>query len=211
MLRLTHNQTVQGPIRVTDIDDGLPTQTARRGVGDPDKYELDGSVLSGPDKSTKPGVNHHKQKCYIPRTKAGDATVAGYIDLKESDRVLLSQNKGVIKGLQAAGLITVTSFVATDLAAPTVATAVIDDPGAGDLTITGTGMTSLAPEITSVIITGDGAVTLTQTQITGGGGTVTATSIVIPAALVPGIAATTTSVQVRADLQTSSPAVAVTV
>jgi len=204
MLRITHNQTVQGALLLNDINDGLPRQTAKRGVGDPKRYVRDGNSLSGPDKSTKPGVNFNKQKVYVPRTKAGDATVAGYIDLKEGDRVLLSQAKGTIHGLQVAGLITVTSFLPTDVVAPVITTADLDTPSSGDLTITGTGLTSLAPEITTVILTGTGAKTLTQTQITTGGGTVSATSIVIPAALIPGVATSTTSAQVRADAQLSS-------
>lgn len=208
MLRITHTQVAIGPHHLTDIDDGLPRQTAKRGVGDPKRVERDGSGLSGPDKSTKPDVNYLKQKVYVPRVKAGETSVAGYIDLKETDRVLMSQAKGCIKGLQAAGHITVTSFTAADVAAPTVASAVMDSPGVGDMTITGTNLTSLVPDITSVIITGTGAVTLTQSQITVGGGSVSATSIVIPAALIPSVAAATSSVQVRADGQLSAVVVA---
>jgi hypothetical protein len=204
MLRITHTQVAIGPHLITDIDDGLTRQTAKRGTGDPKRSQRDGSVLSGPDKSTKPGVNYLKQKCYLPRVKAGETSVAGYIDLKETDRVLMSQGKGCINGLRVAGHITVTSFTAADVAAPTVATAQTDVPGAGDLTITGTNLTSLAPDITSVVITGTGAKTLTQSQITTGGGTVSATSIVILAALIPGVDATVSSVQVRADAQLSS-------
>jgi hypothetical protein len=204
MLRITHTQVAQGRHTIPDIDDGIPHQTAKRGTGDPKRYQRDGSGLSGPGKSTKPGVNYLKQPCYVPRAKVGETTVAGYIDLKETDRVLLSQAKGCIKGLQAAGHVTVTSFVASDVLAPTVASAVLDDPGVGDLTVTGTNLTSLAPDITTVTLTGFGAKTLTQSQITTGGGTITATAIVIPAALVPGIATSTTSVQVRADAQLSA-------
>ena len=204
MLRITHAQTVQGPLYISDIDDGLPRQTAKDGVGDPKRYQRDGSGLSGPDKSTMAAVNNAKQRCYVPRTKATDATIAGYIDLVESDRVLMSQAKGVIHGLSTAGLLTVTSFTSADVAAPTLATADLGTPGVGDITLTGTNMTSLAPNITTVIITGTGAVTLTQAQIITGGGTVSATSIVIPAALVPGVALTTSSAQVRADDQLSA-------
>lgn len=204
MLRLTHTQVAQGALYIPDIDGGLPRRTARRGIGDPKKYERDGNVLSGPDKSTKPGINYNKQKCYVPRTKPGEPTIAGYIDIKESDPVLMSQARGTIKGLQTAGHLTVTSFIPTDIAAPTLATADLDTPGLGDLTITGTNLTSLAPDITTVILTGTGAITLTQAQIVTGGGSVGATSIVIPAALIPGVAVTTTSAQVRADGQLSA-------
>jgi hypothetical protein len=84
-----------------------------------------------------------------------------------------------------------------------VSSAVLDTPGAGDVTITGTNMLSVSPNVTTVTFTGTGAVTLTQSQITTGGGTVSNTSIVIPAALVPGVAVATTSVKVRADDQDS--------
>lgn len=204
MLRITHTQVAQGSLYLTDIDDGLPRQTAKDGVGNPKSYQRDGSGLSGAGKSTRPGVNYLKQKCYVPRVKAGETTVAGFIDLKETDRVLMSQAKGVIKGLQAAGHITVTSFLDSDVAAPVATTIEIDAPGAGQVTITGTGLTSLAPDITTVTITGTGAVTLTQTQITGGGGTVGATSIVIPSALIPGVVKNASLASVRADGQTTT-------
>lgn len=204
MLRLTHTQVAQGVLYIPDIDDGLPRQTAKRGVGAPKRYQRDGSGLSGPDSSTQAAVNNGKQKCYVPRVKAGEPTIAGYIDVKESDRVLMSQSRGTIKGLQTAGHLTVTSFIPSDVLAPVLTTADLDTPGAGDLTITGTNLTSLAPDITSVILTGTGAKTLTQSQIITGGGSVSATSIVIPAALIPGAAVATTSAQVRADGQLSA-------
>jgi hypothetical protein len=192
MLRLTHTQVATGGLLINDIDDGLPNKTAKRGVGDPKTYQRDGYA------------NAPKQPCYVPRAKLTDATVAGYIDLVETDRVLLSQQKGTIAGFVRAGLLTVTSFASTVLAAPVLTSATLDTPGAGDLTIVGTGLTSLAPEITTVILTGDIELTLTQAQIVSGGGSVGATSIVIPAALIPGAAATTTSAQVRADAQLSA-------
>jgi hypothetical protein len=193
MLRLIHTQTTQGAILVDDIDDGLPNKTAHRlgSNADPKAYDRDGYA------------NSPKQKCYVPRTKPGTPTIQGYIDLKQTDRVALSAGKGKIKKLKDAGLITVVSLTAADLSAPTVASAAIDTPGAGDVTITGTNMLSVSPNFTTVTFTGTGAVTLTQSQITTGGGTVGNTSIVIPAALVPGVAATTTSVKVRADDQDS--------
>lgn len=199
MLRLIHNQTITGAILVDDIDDGLPNKTAQRlgGTADPKAYRRDGYA------------NYPKQSAYIPRLKPTDVTLPGYIDLNETPRVTLSAGKGKIKKLQTAGLITVVSFNASDLSTPTLATAAIDTPGAGDLTLTGTFFVSLSPNITKVLITGTGGpLTLTQSQITLGGGTISNTSIFIPAALVPGIAAATTSVRVQAD-DKLSPLVAV--
>lgn len=196
MLRVIHNQTVTGAILVDDIDDGLPNKTARRlgGTADPKAYERDGYA------------NARKQPCYVKRVSTADPTVAGYIDVEETARVLLSSEKGKIAGFRAAGLVTLVSFVAADVAAPTVASAVLG----GTLVITGTNLTSLAPNITRVVITGTGATTLTQSQITLGGGVVGALSITIPLAMIPGVAIATSSVAVTADLQTSTPAVAVT-
>jgi hypothetical protein len=179
MLRLIHAQTVVGAILVPDIDDGLPNKTAHRLEGDPKQYERDGYA------------NSPKQKCYIPPT--------GYIDLQETDRVVASAAKGAIKKLQNAGLISVVSFTPADLNTPVLTLANLDAPGAGDLTLTGTGFLSLAPATSSVVITGTGAITLTSTQITTGGGTFTNTSVVIPTALIPGVVVTASSAKVIAD------------
>jgi len=187
MLRLIHKQTTAGALLINDIDDGLPNKTARRMVAPATQYERDGYA------------NKPKQKCYVPRVNSADSTQAGYIDLTETDRVLLSYQKGTIAGLVRAGLLDVVSFVAGDIAAPTLSLADLGTPGAGDLTLTGTSLTSIAPDVTSVVITGTGAVTLTATQILTGGGTVSATSIFIPAALVPGVALATSSAKVKSD------------
>jgi len=191
MLRLIHNQTVQGAILVDDIDDGLPNKEVHRlgSTADPKAYVRDGYA------------NKPKQSCYVPRTQAstGFPLIQGYITLNETPRVTLSAGKGKIAGLQTAGLVTVVSLVASDLAAPTLTLADKDTPGAGDLTLTGTTFLSVAPDVTTVVITGTGAVTLTSTQIISGGGTVGATSIFIPAALVPGIANATSFVKVLAN------------
>jgi hypothetical protein len=202
MLRLIHQQTVQGAILVDDIDDGLPNKSYHRlgSTADPKAYVRDGTI-------DKP-----KQNCYVPRTRTAEGfpLIAGYIDLDETSRVLSSEGRGKIKGLRDAGYISTVSFVAADLAAPVVTQAEIDVPGAGDLTIDGTGFLSVAPDITTVIITGDGAVTLTQAQIVAGTGTVSDTAIVIPAALVAGISDTTTSVQIQADEQLSNTVAVIT-
>jgi hypothetical protein len=305
MLRLIHNQTVSGSILVNDIDDGLPNKAARRevarekvsgipvlvagGISDPANSRLDGSSLGGRDKSTLPGVNSPKQKCYIPRYKllsngTHDTSIAGYIDVVESDRVLISQNRGVIYGLSQFGdlagigdltfstptvtvtdagavflatdigkyveitgatnptnngsflitavptpttfrysnalgvaetgvnyevvrgtsLITVVSFAAADVAPPRLTSAVIDSGGVGYLTINGTGLTSLEPDLTRVTITGATIVTLTQSQIVAAGGSLSPTAIVIPPALLPVVTVGTSSVTVVADNQTLS-------
>jgi len=194
MLRIVHTQlsSVLGPVRLDDCDDGLPHLTAHRGAtGNPKADAHDGYS----DKA--------KQPCYVPRTMAsmGLPLVAGYIDLRETDRVKLSAAQGKIAGFKNAGIVSVISFTAADVAAPTVASAVL----ATDLTITGTNLDSLAPNESIVTITGTGAKTLTKTQILAvGGASFSNTSIVIKAASIPGVAIATSSVRVKADLQNSA-------
>lgn len=192
MLRLIHNQSVYGAILVDDIDDGLPNKQVHRlgSTADPKAYKRDGYA------------NEPKQPCYIPRSKASDASIAGYIDLNETQRVLFSAGQGKISKLVQAGLIDKVQFTASDLAAPVITNAQADTPSDGDVTLTGTNLTSVSPNITTVTFTGEGAVTLTQTEITDAGGTVSATSIVVPASLFPATEAATGSITtiVGADL-----------
>ena len=193
MLRLIHNQTVSGAILVDDIDDGLPNKTAHRlgSSGDPASYARDGYA------------NYPKQPCYIPRVKPTNVALQGYIDIRETERALLSAGKGKIAGLVRAGLISVVSFTQADVTAPAVTTAVLTVASAA-LVITGTAMTSLAPNQSSVTITGPGAVTLTQAAILTGGGNFTDTSVSIPQALVPGLTAASL-LSVTADDQAATP------
>jgi hypothetical protein len=202
MLRLIHTQSTQGAILVDDIDDGLPNKNVHRlgSTGDPAAYKRDGYA------------NEPKQACYLPRTKPTDAAVAGYIDLNETQKVLLSAENGKIAGLQTAGLISVVSLTAADLASPTISGAVL---AAGDLTISGTGFLSVSPEITTVEMWGPTlggseaapAIILTAAQILAvAPGAVSNTSIVIDATLL-GALAIADSVKVRADAQYSLPEV----
>jgi len=86
---------------------------------------------------------------------------------------------------------------------PTVTSATLDSPSAGDVTIAGTGLGKETGDATNrlrsttVRFTGDVTVTLYQERIEGAGGSVSDTTIVIPASLIPGAATTTTSVQVQ--------------
>jgi hypothetical protein len=194
MLRLIHKQTTLGPLLVDDIDDGLPNKTVHRmgTTADPKAYPRDGYA------------NKPKQSCYIPYAHPADTTIAGFIDVYETDRVTHSAGKGKIYGLRRAGLIDVTVFAEADVATPVITNAQLGVPGAGDLTITGTGLLSLAPVTTKVELTGTGAVTLTQAEILAGTGTISDTSIFIPAALVPGIAAPGTAALVVSDEKRSN-------
>lgn len=176
MLRIQHNGTTLGPILIDDIDDGLPNKTAHRLVGDPYAYNRDGYA------------NVPKQRCYVPR--------GGKIDLAETNRVTLSAAKGKIAKLKAVGHITVTSVDPATVAAPRLNSAVL---AAGKLTLNGTTFISVAPDVTTVTITGTGGKILSAQEITTGGGTITATKIEIPSTLLPGVAATTSSAKVTAN------------
>jgi len=196
MLRLIHSQTVTGGILVDDIDDGLPNKQVHRlgSSGDPKAYARDGYA------------NAEKQKCYVPRVKAGEITIPGYIDLRETPRVVLSAAKGKIAKLVTAGRISVVSFSPSDIATPTITSGTRATPGAGDLTLVGTGFLSVSPDVSTVRVfgTGVGDVTLTSTQVLGGtGGVFTNTSIVIDTLLIPGLQAGN-QVIVRADGLTSA-------
>ena len=197
MLRIFHSQAVAGAILIDDIDDGLPNRTVHRlgSTGDPHAYERDGYA------------NKPKQPCYVPRVQASNPLAPGFINVNETPRVVLSAGKGKISKLQSAGLIRVVSIAPEDVATPTLTLADLGTPSAGDLTLTGTTFLSIEPDISTVVITGTGAITLTATQITTGGGTVSATSIFIPAALIPGVAVATSSAKVVSNGK-SSPVVA---
>ncbi len=143
MLRLIHNQTGSGAIVVDDIDDGLPNKEVHRmgSSSDPKTYLRDGYA------------NSPKQPNYVPYSNLVDSTIAGYIDLDETPRVILSAAKGKIYNLspRRANLVTVLNFVAADVVAPVLTSAALG--GGGDVTLTGTTMTSLIPQITTVAFT----------------------------------------------------------
>lgn len=196
MIRLIHAQSVSGAILVDDIDDGLPNKAFHRlgATADPKAY----------DRETAAGVA--KQPCYVPVTSAntGFPLVSGYIDLLETQRVVHSEGQGKILALVDAGLVSSVSFVAADVALPTLT--VVDEatPGAGDCTLTGTNLISVSPDVTTVVFTGTGAITLTVAQILAGSGSANATTIVIPAALFTNGAingAGATSAQITANQQ----------
>jgi hypothetical protein len=200
LFRLIHTQTQLGTLLINDIEDGTP------------RREFD---------------DYNKQDVYIPYYRnyfnndglvEVDETQPGYIDLIPTDDVLLSRDSGVIAGLEAGGFLTVVEIATGALAAPTITTAQQDTADATDATndyrvvITGTNFLSTSPDESSVLLTAASAatVTLSPTDITGGGGTFTDTSIVIPAA-VHGFATdgsnNVTDAAVTADRQTATAAV----
>lgn len=175
MLRLIHNQTVQGAILVDDIDDGLPNKEVHRlgSNGNPKAYERDGYA------------NKPKQSCYIPRAQAAFPTIQGHIDLNQTPRVLFSAGKGKISKLSQAGLITVVSLTAAQVATPVVTAATTVGL---NFQITGTTFVSVQPDTTTVTLAQAGGVSApapavwTQAAIIAAGGAISATQITIPTA-----------------------------
>lgn len=172
-IRLVHTQTQIGDLLVNDIEDGTPR---------------------------RPFDDYNKQDVYVTFNRkffnsAGlvevDTDNPGFIDLLPTDDVLLSRDHGVIAGLADGGFVTVIDIADGALAAPAVATANQDNADATDATndyrveITGTNFLSTAPDVSTVLVTAANAATilLTDADITGGGGTFTDTSIIIPAAV----------------------------
>jgi hypothetical protein len=190
MKRLVHSQQGIGALLIDDIDDGLPNKTAHRlgSSGDPNAAIRDGYA------------NQPKQGTYVPYAKKTDTSIPGYLDLQETTRVTLSVEKGKIAGFLRAGKLSVVDLVAADLTAPTLASGTRNSPGAGDLSLSGTGFLSVTPDITQVILSGAGvgSKTLTAAQIITASGSVGATAIVILASLLTGLAAGD-KVQVKAN------------
>jgi hypothetical protein len=93
---------------------------------------------------------------------------------------------------------------------PTLSVADLNTPTTGALTLTGTFMGNYDNKDTKVRVTGPGInKTLYQKAIEAAGGSVSATSIVIPASLIPGATLTTTTARVQVR-QRATAAVAMT-
>lgn len=199
MLRLIHAQTVQGGILVDDIDDGLPNKQVDRlgSTADPKAYVRDGYA------------NKPKQPSYVPYSHAlpTGGTVAGFINLNQTERVTYSSGKGKISKLQTAGLVSVVSLVAADIIAPVVTAASTVGP---NFHIVGTTLSSVAPDQTSVTLAQAGGVTApnpatwTQAAILLAGGTISATAINIPSAAFVTAPVAGNTVRVNANEQNSN-------
>jgi hypothetical protein len=189
MIRIKHTQTTPGTILLADIDDGLRF-----------KYKIN------TDNSRSIAL---KQPVYVDYVNVNDVTQPGYVDLVDSDKVLLSLDHGTLHGLVAGGFVTATAFAQTALVTPVIAAAQVGVPAGGDLTITaasGKTFLSILPDTSYLTITGTGAIVLTRAQvIVPVGGIWTATSIVVKSALftVP-IAATTSFAKVTANKKDSN-------
>jgi hypothetical protein len=195
MLRLIHAQSYAthsavpvSNILIDDIDDGLPNKPVHTlgSTGDPKAYKREGYALAP------------KQACYVTRNKVAvrnseyasiDASVPGYVDLRETERVTLSWKKGKIFKFAGLGYITVVGpFSESLLAAPTITLTSLTT----NLVITGTGFLSETPDISTVAVTiastGGNQIILKQSDIVSSGGSFSDTSVTIPLSLLPGLA-----------------------
>lgn len=134
----------------------------------PQGISRDGSILldkidkSQGNSENPPYAQNPKQKLYVPWANPLDLSVKGYVDLVQTDEVLLQkQAEGSIGGLITDGWVTASVVASNLLATPVVATAVRDISDT-ETTVTGTTFLSVAPDLTYVELTNDvsGAVQL---------------------------------------------------
>jgi hypothetical protein len=102
-----------------------------------------------------------KQRVYVPYRNPVDPNVKGYSDFVPTDRILLSADRGTIKGLVNAGYAALTMFSSALIATPTVTGSVL--PGAST-TLAGTTFLSVTPDLTYVILTNLSGVSQTIPQ-----------------------------------------------
>ena len=125
LIRVVNQQTIRRSILLDKLDDG---------------------------QANTPGyANRPKQKVYVPYSNLVDPSVKGYVDLVPSDRVLLSADRGTIKGLtkKSPPYISTFAFASALIATPTIASAVHSGI-THDTTINGTTYFSVTPDVTYV-------------------------------------------------------------
>jgi len=142
-----------------------------------------------------------KQPVYVPYSNPIDSLVSGYVDLVQTDEVLLaSRSGGSIGGLVGMGYISSLIVDSADVATPTLTSAA---NAAGDTTLGGTVFLSITPDITYVIFTNLSGTTqyVPQSEFT----THSATQIIIPdTSILIGSPTTGWIVQVKANSKLSS-------
>lgn len=95
-----------------------------------------------------PYAQRAKQKVYVPYWNPIDASVKGYIDMVQTDEVMLSMEKyGTIGALETEGIVSVAVFSSALIATPAVTGAA---NALGTTTIDGTTFLSLTPDVTYV-------------------------------------------------------------
>jgi hypothetical protein len=169
-LRVLHTRNVTGDILINDIDQGMPVDYL--------------------DENRKQDVYvTYNLKKIVGNTVVEDPSLAGFVDLVQSDKVKLSRDRGVLKGLVDEGLISVEEL-AVGAGNPPVITAVTQDRTGGgsgtdddQVVITGTGFLSSDPYTSKVFLTNDSGDTneLDRDLLIslGGGNQFTDTTIVV--------------------------------
>lgn len=141
-----------------------------------------------------------KQQVYIPYRNPLNTAVKGYSDFVPTDRVLLSADRGTIKGLVNAGYSALTMFSSALVATPVVTGDVVAGP---DTTITGTTFLSVSPDLTYLTLTTPGGVSQTLPQAVFS--VHNATTITVPdAAVTIGVPAAGWTARVFANSRTSN-------
>jgi hypothetical protein len=133
---------------------------------------------------------------FLETTVALDSYLVGYIASLRSATFNPDSRQGLVAGA-AIQVVQDDGASAMSVTLPTISSATLDSPTTGDVTIAGTGLGNSELLDTVVQFTGDVAKSLNQSQIVAAGGSISATSVVVPASLIPGAATTTTSVKVR--------------
>lgn len=178
-------------------------QTLPQGISRDGSILLDKIDKSQGNSENPPYAQITKQKLYIPYANPVDTAVKGYVDLVQTDEVLLQLDPvdGSIGGLAntTPARVTITLFSSALIATPVVSGAV---DNVGNVTISGTTFLSVAPDRTRVILTNAGGIQ--QTIESADFDTHTASSIVILDADISGAPAAGWTAQVFANSQLSN-------
>lgn len=133
---------------------------------------------------------------FLETTVALDSYLVGYIAALRSASFNPDPRQGLVAGA-AIQVVQDDGSSAMTVTVPNISSATLGTPTAGDVTVAGTGLGDSELLETVVQFTGDVNKSWNQSQIVAAGGSVSATSVVVPASLIAGAATTTTSVKVR--------------
>ena len=178
-------------------------QTLPQGISRDGSILLDKIDKSQGNSENPPYAQNPKQKLYVPFVNPLDVAVKGYVDLVQTDEVMLQLDpvEGSIGALAntTPARVSISLFSSALIAAPVLTTAV---DNVGNVTLTGTTFLSVAPDRTRVILTNASGVQ--QTIEEADFDTHNATTIVILDADISGSPATTWTAQVFANSQLSA-------
>lgn len=136
-------------------------QTLPQGISRDGSILLDKIDKSQGNSDSPPYAQLEKQKIYVPYVNPLDTAVPGYVDLVQTDEVLLAaEADGSIGGLAntTPPRVGVTPFDSALIATPTVTNSL---NGAGTTTVSGTTFLSVAPDRTRLILSNPGGASQT--------------------------------------------------